>query len=75
MKLSWAVVSIAARWRWWVVGALLLFALNNLVGLAVGALGMLAFANRIAGRALKAGRVIAQVRDMVSDQEDRGDGG
>ena len=62
-----------ARWRWLVVAVLLLFALNNFVGLVVGSLGMLAFANRIAGRVLSARRVLRQVQQIVSDPEDRGE--
>ena len=33
---------IGARWRWLFVAVLLLFALNNLVGLVVGSLGLIA---------------------------------
>ena len=62
-----------ARWRWLVVAVLLLFALNNFVGLVVGSLGMLAFANRIAGRVLSARRVLRQVQQIVSDPDDRGE--
>ena len=62
-----------ARWRWLVVAVLLLFALNNFVGLVVGSLGMLAFANRIAGRVLSARRVLRQVQQIVSDPDDGGE--
>ena len=62
-----------ARWRWLVVAVLLLFAFNNFVGLVVGSLGVLAFANRIAGRVLSARRVLQQVQQIVSDPDDRGE--
>ncbi len=64
---------IGARWRWLVVAVLMLFAFNNLVGLAVGSLGLIAFANRIAGRLLGARRVVQQVQQIVSDPDDRGE--
>ena len=64
---------IGARWRWLIVAALLLFAFNNLVGLVVGSLGLIAFANRIAGRVLSARRVVQQVQQIVSDPDDRGE--
>lgn len=60
---------LGARWQWLVVGVLLLFALNNFVGIVVGAVGMLAFAHRIAGQLLGAGRVVAQVKEIVGDRE------
>ena len=62
-----------ARWRWLVVAVLLLFAFNNFVGLVVGSLGLLAFANRIAGRVLSARRVLQQVQQIVSDPDDGGE--
>ena len=64
---------LGARWRWLVVAVLLLFAFNNFVGLVVGSLGLLAFANRIAGRVLGARRVLQQVQQIVSDPDDRGE--
>lgn len=64
---------IAARWQWLIVAVLLLFALNNLAGVVVGALGLIAFANRIAGRLLGARRVVQQVQQIVSDPDDPGD--
>ena len=64
---------VAARWRWLVVAVLLLFALNNLVGLVVGFLGLITFANRIAGRVLSARRVVQQVQQIVSDPDDHRD--
>jgi hypothetical protein len=56
-----------------IVAVVLLFVLNNLVGFLVGSLGLIAFANRIAGRVLGAQRVVQQVRQIVSDPDDRGD--
>ncbi len=64
---------IGARWRWLIVAVLLLFAFNNLVGLVVGSLGLIAFANRIAGRLVSARRVVQQVQQIVSDPDDRGE--
>ena len=64
---------IGARWRWLIAAALLLFAINNLAGLLVGSLGLIAFVNRIAGRVLSARRVVKQVQQIVSDGDDRGE--
>lgn len=64
---------LGARWQWLVVGVLLLFALNNVAGIVVGAVGLIAFANRIAGRVLSAGRVVRQVREIVIEPDDSGD--
>ena len=64
---------IGARWRWSIVAVLLLFAFNNLVGVVVGSLGLIAFANRIAGRLLGARRVVQQVQQIVSDPDDPGE--
>ena len=64
---------IGARWRWLIVAVLLLFAFNNLVGVVVGSLGLIAFANRIAGRLLGARRVVQQVQQIVSDPGDPGE--
>ena len=50
---------IGARWRWLVAGVVFLFVLNNLVGLVVGSLGLIAFANRLAGRVLSARRAVS----------------
>ena len=61
---------VAARWRWLLVAVLLLFAVNNLVGFVVGAMGLLAFANGLIGRALAARRVVQQVQEMVADPDD-----
>ena len=60
---------LGARWQWLVMGVLLLFALNNVVGILVGAVGMLLFAHRIAGRLLGAGRVVAQIQEIVGDSD------
>ncbi len=64
---------IGARWRWLIVAVLLLFAFNNLAGLVFGSLGLIAFANRIAGRLLGARRVVQQVQQIVSDPDDPGE--
>ncbi len=61
---------VAARWRWLIVAVVLLFALNNFVGFVVGGIGLLAFANRIVGRVLKAQRVVQQVQQIVTDPDD-----
>ncbi len=61
---------VAARWRWLVVAVLLIFALNNIAGLVVGITGLIALANRVAGRALKARRVVEQVQQIVSGPDD-----
>lgn len=64
---------IGARWRWLIVAVVLLFAFNKLVGVVVGSLGLITFANRIAGRLLGAQRVVQQVQQVVSDSEDPGE--
>ena len=61
---------LEARWRWLIVAVLLLFAFNNLVGLVVGSMGLIAFANRVVGRALRARRVVQQVQQMVTNPDD-----
>ncbi len=61
---------IGARWRWLIIAVVLLFALNNLVGMVVGSLGLIAYAHRIAGRVLSARRVVQQVQQIVSDPDD-----
>ena len=61
---------IGARWRWLIVAVLLLFAFNNLAGLVVGITGLIAFANRIAGRVLSARRVVQQVQQIVTNPGD-----
>ena len=62
LPLDW----VAARWRWLIVAVVLLFAFNNLAGLVVGITGLIALANRVAGRALKARRVVQQVQRIVT---------
>jgi hypothetical protein len=56
-----------------VAAFVLLFVINNIVGLLVGSLGLIAFANRIAGRLLSARKVVQQVQEIVSDHDDRGE--
>ncbi len=70
---DWKEISanwLEARWRWLIVAVVLLFAFNNLVGLVVGALGVIAFANRVVGRVLSARRVVQQVQQMVTNPDD-----
>lgn len=64
---------LGARWQWLVLVFVLLFALNNLVGIIVGAVGLILFANRIAGRLLAAQRVVRQVQQVVGDSDDQGE--
>ena len=64
---------MGARWQWLIVAVLLLFALNNFVGVVVGVLGLITFANGIAGRLLGARRVVQQVQQIVSDPDEPGD--
>jgi len=64
---------LGARWQWLLAGVLLLFALNNLVGLVVGAVGLIAFAHQITGRLLGARRVVQQIQEIVIDPEDSGE--
>jgi hypothetical protein len=61
---------VEARWRWLIVAVLLLFALNNLVGLVVGSMGLIAFVNGIVGRVLRARRVVQQVQQIVTSPDD-----
>ncbi len=61
---------VEARWRWLIVAVLLLFAFNNLVGSVVGIMGLIAFVNRIVGRALRARRVVQQVQQIVTNPDD-----
>jgi hypothetical protein len=60
---------VGARWRWLIVAVLLLFAFNNLVGLVVGITGLIAFANSVVGRVLKARRVVQQVQQIVTNPD------
>ncbi len=61
---------VGARWRWLIVAVVLLFAFNNLVGLVVGIMGVVAFVNRIVGRVLRTRRVVQQVQQIVTDPDD-----
>ncbi len=61
---------VGARWRWLIVAVVLLFALNNLVGLVVGIMGLIALANRVAGRVLRTRRVVQQVQQIVTNPDD-----
>jgi len=61
---------VGARWRWLIVGVLLLFAFNNLVGLVVGTMGLIAVANGVLGRVLKAKRIVQQVQGLVTHPDD-----
>ena len=61
---------VGARWRWLIVAVVLLFALNNLVGLVVGSMGLIAVVNRVVGRVLKARRVVQQVQQIVANPDD-----
>ncbi len=61
---------VAARWRWLIVAVVLLFAFNNLVGLVVGIMGLMALGNRVLGRVLSARRVVQQVQQIVTDPDD-----
>lgn len=61
---------VGARWRWLIVAVALLFAFNNIVGLVVGITGLIALANRVAGRVLKARRVVQQVQQIVTNSDD-----
>ena len=59
-----------ARWRWLIVAVVLLFAFNNLVGLVVGIMGLIALVNRVVGRVLRTRRVVQQVQQIVSNPDD-----
>ena len=61
---------IWARWRWLIVLVVFVFVLNNLAGFLVGIVGVLALANRIAGRLMNARRLAQQVRQIVADPSD-----
>lgn len=69
-----------ARWRLLLVIVIAVFVLNNLAGLLVGGAGLLALAHRIAGRVVRAGRLVEQARNIVADvdgvpEEGEGKGG
>ena len=61
---------VGAHWRWLIVAVLLLFAFNNLAGLVVGSMGLIAVVNRVVGRVLKARRLVQQVQQIVADPDD-----
>ena len=61
---------VGARWQWLIGAVLLLFAFNNLAGLVVGITGLIAFANSIVGRVLRARRVVQQVQQIVTNPDD-----
>ncbi len=61
---------VGARWRWLIVAVVLLFAFNNLVGLVVGITGLIAFANSVVGRVLRARNVVQQVQQIVTNPDD-----
>ncbi len=68
--MDWVMDWVAARWRWLLVAVVVLFALNNFVGFVVGGIGLLAFANRIVGRVLKAQRAVQQIQQIITDPDD-----
>ncbi len=68
--MDWVMDWVAARWRWLIVAVVLLFALNSFVGFVVGGIGLLAFANRIVGRVLKAQRAVQQIQQIITDPDD-----
>jgi hypothetical protein len=59
-----------ARWRWLIVAVVLLFAFNNLVGLVVGSMGLIAVVNRVVGRVLSTRRAVQQIQQMVANPDD-----
>ena len=61
---------VGSRWRWLIVPVVLLFAFNKLVGLVVGITGLIAFANSVVGRVLRALRVVQQVQQTVTNPDD-----
>ncbi len=61
---------VGARWRWLIVPVVLVFAFNRLAGLVVGVLGLIAVANRVVGRVLKARRVVQQLQQIVTNPDD-----
>jgi len=63
-----------AQWRWLVAAVILVFVLNNFLGVIAGAAGALAFAGRISGRLLKARRMVEEVQRLVADPDDSGRG-
>ena len=61
---------VEAQWRWLILAVVLLFALNNLVGSVVGFMGLIAFINRLVGRALRARRLVQQVQEIVTKPDE-----
>ncbi len=61
---------VGARWQWLIVPVVLVFAFNRLAGLVVGVLGLIAVANRVVGRVLKARRVVQQLQQIVTNPDD-----
>ncbi len=61
---------VEAQWRWLILAVVLLFAFNNLVGSVVGFMGLIAFVNRVVGRALRARRLVQQVQEIVTKPDD-----
>ena len=61
---------VEAQWRWLILAVVLLFAFNNLVGSVVGFMGLIAFVNRLVGRALRARRLVQQVQEIVTKPEE-----
>ncbi|MDE0899818.1 MAG: hypothetical protein OSA81_12440 [Longimicrobiales bacterium] len=64
---------VGARWRWLIAAVVVLFVLNNVVGVVVGITGVIAFGNSVAGRVLRARRVVQQVQQIVSNPADFGE--
>ena len=61
---------VGARWQWLIVPVVLVFAFNRLAGLVVGVLGLIAVANRVVGRVLKARRVVQQLQQIVTNPDE-----
>jgi hypothetical protein len=64
---------VGARWRWLIAAVVVLFVLNNVVGVVVGITGVIAFGNSVAGRVLRARRVVQQVQQLVTNPDDFGE--
>lgn len=56
-----------------IAAVVVLFVLNNVVGVVVGITGVIAFGNSVAGRVLRARRVVQQVQQIVSNPADFGE--
>ncbi len=61
---------VGARWQWLIVPIVLVFAFNRLAGLVVGLLGLIAVANRVVSRVLRARRVVQQLQQIVTNPDD-----